>query len=184
LDLQHPPYIEQQSLRELGQGMAPTPKSQAMLRAVQMPLSILKCPTRPSPSLAPSRPSSIMSSSGDDYTIINGVLVARNDYAVNEGDFYLTTAPIDPKTPTWTTYSTGMNGICYQRSQLQPASIKDGLSQTYLLGEKFVSSMYYDNWSDLGYDQNMFCGDSLDIGRWVLATPLQDCNEPYSTAYG
>jgi hypothetical protein len=30
----------------------------------------------------------------------------------------------------------------------------------------------------------MFCGDSLDIGRWVLATPLQDCNEPYSTAYG
>ena len=77
-----------------------------------------------------------------------------------------------------------MDGICYQRSQLQPASIEDGLSQTYLVGEKFVSQRYYENYSDLGYDQSMMSGDSFDIGRWVLTTPLQSYDEPYLTSYG
>jgi hypothetical protein len=77
-----------------------------------------------------------------------------------------------------------MNGIGYQRSQVRPAMIEDGLSETYLIGEKFVSRLYYDDWFDLGYDQSMFSGDSFDVGRWVLGTPLQDCDEPYLTSYG
>jgi prepilin-type N-terminal cleavage/methylation domain-containing protein len=179
------PYIEQQGLRDTGQGAAdPKVKSQAMVIVVQTPLSLLRCPTRAAAALAPSRPGSVINSVGQIDPILDGALVARSDYAANEGDFYLTTAPVDPQSSTWTTYSTGMNGICYQRSQLQPASIEDGTSYTYLIGEKFVSRLYYDNWSDLGYDQSLFSGDSLDIGRWVMATPLQDCDEPYQTVYG
>ena len=30
----------------------------------------------------------------------------------------------------------------------------------------------------------MMSGDSFDIGRWVLTTPLQDYDEPYLTSYG
>jgi hypothetical protein len=30
----------------------------------------------------------------------------------------------------------------------------------------------------------MFSGDSFDVGRWVIGTPLQDCDEPYLTSYG
>ena len=178
------PYIEQQDLRDVGRGLAPTPKSQAMVAVVQTLLSVVRCPTRAAAALAPSRPSGVMTPAGQIDSILDGVLVARSDYAVDEGDFYLTTAPVDPKSLTWRIYSTGMNGIRYQRSQTRPASIEDGLSQTYLVGEKFVSRLYYDDWSDLGYDQSMFCGDSIDIGRWVLATPLQDYDECYQTAYG
>ncbi len=178
------PYLEQQGLRDLGQGLDPTAKSQAMLAAVQTPLSVVRCPTRAAAVLAPSRPGSVMTAPAQPNMILDSVLVARSDYAANEGDFYLTTAPVDPTSSTWATYSTGMDGICYQRSRTQPASIEDGLSNTYLVGEKFVSQRYYDNFFDLGYDQSMFSGDSFDIGRWVLATPLQDYDEPYLTSYG
>jgi prepilin-type N-terminal cleavage/methylation domain-containing protein len=179
------PYVEQESLRAKGQAMTSTEKSQAMLVVVQTPLSMMRCPTRHAPMLAASRPSGVKnSSSGELDPILDGVPVVRNDYAINEGDFYFTTAPLSPKSPSWDIYKKQMNGICYQRSQVRPASIQDGMSQTYLLGEKFVSRAYYDNWSDLGYDQSMFSGDSLDIGRWVMATPLEDCDEPYLTSYG
>jgi prepilin-type N-terminal cleavage/methylation domain-containing protein len=178
------PYIEQQNLRDTGKGLASAAKSQVMLAVVQTPLSLVRCPTRAAAMLAPSRPSGVVNSAGQIDSVLNGALVARNDYAINEGDFYLTTAPVDPKSSTWASYVTGMNGIGYQRSHVKPASVQDGLSQTYLIGEKFVSRSYYDDWSDLGYDQSMMCGDSLDIGRWVAATPLQDYDEPYLTSYG
>jgi prepilin-type N-terminal cleavage/methylation domain-containing protein len=178
------PYLEQQSLREMGQGLAPAAKSQAMLRAVQSPLSILVCPTRSRVKLAASRPSGVVTLTGQIDTVLDGVLVARTDYAIDEGDFYMTTAPVDPQSSSWGLYWKGMNGIAYQRSQVRPAMITDGLSQNYLIGEKFVSHLYYDDWSDLGYDQSMLCGDALDIGRWVAATPLQDCDDPYQTQYG
>jgi prepilin-type N-terminal cleavage/methylation domain-containing protein len=178
------PDVEQQSLRDIGQGLEPAEKSKAMVRVVQTPLSFVRCPTRAAATLAPSRPGGVMTLAGQNDAVLDSVLVARTDYAVNEGDFYLTTAPIDPKSSTWNTYVTGMNGICYQRSHNRPASISDGLSKTYLVGEKFVSRRYYDDWSDLGYDQSMMCGDSVDIGRWVLTTPLQDYDEQYQTTYG
>jgi prepilin-type N-terminal cleavage/methylation domain-containing protein len=177
-------YIEQQALRDVGQSLAYPEKSRAMVAAVQTPLSVVRCPTRAAAALAPSRPGGIINSAGLTDPILDGIPVARSDYAIDEGDFYLTTAPIDPRSPTWAIYSTGMNGIGFQRSQIRPASIEDGLSNNYLIGEKFVSQRYYDDWSDLGYDQSMFSGDSLDIGRWVMATPLQDYDEPYQTAYG
>jgi prepilin-type N-terminal cleavage/methylation domain-containing protein len=123
------PYIEQQSLREKGRGMAPAAKSQAMLNVVQSPLIVVRCPSRGGAILAPSRPGGVFNSSGQVDSVLDGVLVARSDYAINEGDFYLTTAPIDPKSPTWTTYNKQMNGIGYQRSQVRPAMIQDGLTK-------------------------------------------------------
>ena len=174
------PYIEQQALHDVGQGLDPDTKSQAMVSVVQTPLTFLRCPTRGAVALAPSRSGGVKNSAGDIDPNLDGVLVARTDYAVNEGDCFVTTVPFPADSPDLVAYTAQMDGICYQRSQMiQPATIEDGLSNTYLIGEKFVSSLYYDNWSDLGYDQSMMCGDSVDIGRWVLATPLRDYDEDY-----
>lgn len=173
------PYIEQQSLREQGRAMATDEKLQAMVRVVQSPLAALRCPARPASTLSPSRPQGVKDPSGTIIAVLSGVSVARTDYAVNEGDCYLTTAPVSPESADWPEYTKQMNGICYQRSQATPAMIQDGLSQTYLVGEKFVSRQCYETWYDLGYDQSMYSGDSLDIGRWVLATPLRDYDESY-----
>jgi prepilin-type N-terminal cleavage/methylation domain-containing protein len=178
------PYIEAQNLRNLGQGLAATEKSQAMLKVVQSPMSVMRCPTRASAMLAPCRPNGVKNTSGSFDSNFNGISIARNDYAICEGDIYLTTAPIDPKSSSWTPYSSQMSGIGFQRSQIRPAQVQDGMSQTYLIGEKFVSQSYYADWNDLGYDQSMVCGDSFDVGRWVLASPLQDCPAPYTTSYG
>jgi prepilin-type N-terminal cleavage/methylation domain-containing protein len=175
------PYLEAQNVRELGRGLTGSQRSQAMLRAVQTPLTVFRCPTRPAPILSPSRPLSAQPSTYIDPTL-GGVLVAKTDYAINEGDCYITTAPVVP--PNLDPYLRQMTGIGYQRSAVQPAMISDGLSQTYLIGEKFVSRLYYGDWCDLGYDQSMLSGDCVDIGRWVATSPLEDCDADYLTGFG
>jgi prepilin-type N-terminal cleavage/methylation domain-containing protein len=180
------PYVEGSNLRRMGEGLQPADKLQAMLKVVQTPMAVMRCPTRASAILAPGRPNGVKNASGSVESAFNNVPIARNDYAICEGDIYLTTAPIDPETqgPLLTYYTILMSGIGFQRSQISPSQVRDGLSQTYLLGEKFVSTTYYNNWFDLGYDQSMVCGDSVDIGRWVIGTPLQDCDAAYTTSYG
>ena len=39
---------------------------------------------------------------------------------------------VNPSLPT---------GICFQRSEIRTRDVSDGLSQTYLLGEKYISSL-------------------------------------------
>jgi len=43
------------------------------------------------------------------------------------------------------------------------------------LGEKFVNTLYYNSWQDLGYDQSAFSGMCLDTTRWGVSPPLGDC---------
>ena len=106
--------------------------------------------------------------------------MAKTHYAVNEGD-YITNTGAGPTTLQqgdsasypWvdTTLATG---IAYQRSQVTPAMVTDGMSCTYMLGEKYVSVAGYYNYSDNGYDQSAYSGVDLDINRWVLDPPLAD----------
>ena len=81
-----------------------------MLGVVRTPLTVVRCPTRAAAALVPSRPSSVINASGQVDSILDGALVARSDYAVCEGDYYLTTAPIDPKSSSWMPYCRLMNG--------------------------------------------------------------------------
>ena len=108
------------------------------------------------------------------------VQVAKTDYAVNEGDF-ITDTDDGPRTfqegdrrdYPWKDMSKA-SGICFQRSELTPAAVLDGLSNTYLIGEKYVSWQGYDTSFDLGYDQSMYMGVDIDINRWVTKPPKHD----------
>ena len=85
LDLQRPSLPRAAgAAQDAGQGLDPTAKSQAMLAVVQTPLSIVRCPTRAAAALAPSRPGGVLTSAGQPDSILDGVLVARSDYAANE----------------------------------------------------------------------------------------------------
>ncbi len=173
------PYLEQRGLGNLGQGMKPDDKRRALPRLMQASLPVLTCPTRAAPRLSPSRPTLV------PYNAEWTREVAKNDYAVNEGDYFLkpTAGPStleEGDSPAYRWPSTKRaTGICHLRSAVESAGVKDGLGQTYLIGEKFVSTRYYDTWDDLGYDQSKYSGRCVDISRWVMASPLRDCDASY-----
>jgi len=70
--------------------------------------------------------------------------------------------------------TTRATGICFQRSELASASIRDGLWNTYFAGEKYVAAGAYDTYDDRGYDQSAYGGVDLDLSRWVIEPPLRD----------
>ena len=69
---------------------------------------------------------------------------------------------------------TNSNGIVYQRSEIKPAQILDGLSNTYFGGEKYLNPDVYEKPFDLGDDGSMLVGDDFDTQGWTDAVPLQD----------
>lgn len=66
------------------------------------------------------------------------------------------------------------DGVFYRMSQVKAASIRDGLSNTYLLGEKYVSSTGYRTGADTGDDRPMFAGYSDGSIRWARKPPARD----------
>ncbi len=178
------PYLERSDLRKLGQGRPAARKRQALTQLTQMPLSTVICPTRAGPTLGPALVSNIPRNA--DWM----PQVAKTDYAVNEGDYItdtregpLTLQEGDSGKYPWRD-TTRATGICYQRSQVLPAMIGDGLSNTYLIGEKYVAQDGYETAADPGYDQSLYSGVDVDINRWVTGPPKPDGKDVDMRAFG
>lgn len=169
------PYLEAETLASLGREQPPAQKAAALGRLCAQPLPVMDCPSRP----------------GEQVSNLNVILffknadsplaVAKTDYAICEGD-YITDTPggpeslaegDDPDYP-WTDVSQA-SGVSFLRSRVRPAHVTDGTSQTYLIGEKYVSQRaYWNRETDDGHDQPMYSGVDLDINRWTISGPLPD----------
>ncbi len=118
----------------------------------------------------------------------------KSDYAINaSGDvandqFYPAGGPPDLPTGLSPTYSwpdtSTFTGICAIHGVLSPASILDGTSNTYLIGEKYLDPDYYYNGQDGADNETAMSGYDNDNGRCTFAytvngtstwvTPYQD----------
>ena len=58
------------------------------------------------------------------------------------------------------------NGISGERSEVTPASITDGLSYTFLAGEKYLNPEYYYATGDGADNNSMLQGNDWDTNRW------------------
>ena len=77
------------------------------------------------------------------------------------------------------------NGMCSRMGKLQAASVYDGLSNTYLIGEKCVDSKTYYEGSDEGDDSPMMSGYSSSTARWGSTRPCRDASGvSNATAFG
>ena len=80
------------------------------------------------------------------------------------------------------------DGIVYRMSRVQAASVFDGLSNVYLLGEKYVAADKYDaegSDADAGDDGPMVAGYSNNTVRSGFEPPTQDrARESHPTAFG
>lgn len=178
------PHLEQSSLRGLGKGQPPPEQSLALSRLMESPLPVAKCPSRPGDQMGPQKPTAA------PFNAQLAASVAKTDYAVNEGD-YITNSKAGPASLehgdsgayAWQD-TTNATGICFQRSEIRPADITDGLSNTYLLGEKHVSTGGYSTYQDRGHDQSMYSGVDLDLNRWVIDPPIQDGENVQDRRFG
>jgi len=177
-------YIEQPVLAKLGMG---TPmvdgsgnvnqgKLAATATLVSTPLPLFHCPTRRVANLYPNN----FSGGFVSYNSSPLTQVAKIDYAANAGDNGVDQTDGGPGSLAIgdTTYgwadTSGITGICFLRSQIRPADVRDGTSNTYLFGEKYLIPDHYLDGLDPADNEDAYCGWDNDLYRNTNVPPLPD----------
>jgi prepilin-type N-terminal cleavage/methylation domain-containing protein/prepilin-type processing-associated H-X9-DG protein len=163
-------YVEQSSLRDLGADIDGTTE------LMSTPVPLFNCPTRRAATLFPTTWSPYNLTNLDVNAHVPNV--ARSDDAVNAGDnaYFSPGVPRDGPTSlaqgdgrvpmTWADVST-YTGIVYLHSHTCISDVLDGLSNTILVGEKYLNPDHYDSGLNLGDNECMYVGADLDINRWT-----------------
>ncbi len=163
------PFLEQTALHDLGAKGTDTTIEDANQIRLMTPLGLFNCPSR--------RPSQLFTLYNKlfAFTLTKGPIpyLARNDYAMNGGDYVQwrglppsSLAEAEAASFKWDNMSL-QTGLSHQRSQVMMADVKDGVSSTFLIGEKYIGVNCYFDGRDLGDSETMYCGDDLDLLRYT-----------------
>lgn len=147
-------------------------------------LSLVRCPTRSAPTFGPA------TSRVSPVNYLPQPTVPKTDYAINEGDHYTRTRGgpegLADEIVSGYDWSRGAKatGISYQRSRVRPADVCDGLSHTYLIGEKHVFRDAYHTAEDRGYNSSCWSGVDRDLNRWTAGAPIPDTWHGIGSRFG
>ncbi|MEX2176654.1 MAG: DUF1559 domain-containing protein [Pirellulaceae bacterium] len=177
------PFIEQQALREMGAGLPEPQKSQALSQGASVPVAIFHCPSRRSPGTFP------FVSTVDFANMARPAAVARSDYAASAGDAGtgqgrgpVSLAEGDSRGFEWT--DTDLSGVVFCRSTVTFAMIRDGLSNTYLVGEKHLAAREYHSGTPQNDDQHLLVGCDRDTLRATDDPPRPDVRPASDHSFG
>lgn len=213
------PYFEQYSLYDQASDGAPYKLSrQQRLGAsmiVQTPLTVINCPSR-----RPNRQYPLTSNESGAAGFFNSLTpkaAGRSDYAANSGHVYnewpnrlIGRGPRNYRdADTWTANrywggqqsaffrnvpnAASMSGLSYERSEVSARQVSDGLSHTYLVGERHVPSDSYHSGSHSGDNETWCTGFNNDnyrkTGRLVdhkivECAPIPDTARGFPVAWG
>ncbi len=178
------PFLEQSALRKRGLGVSGPALSTVLGEVRQTPVSSYRCPDRSGNPLSPAGPYF------PPFNAVASANIAKLDFAVNEGDYITNTGTGPPSlsvgdSPTYVWLDVSQaTGVCFQRSEIRWSDVRDGLSATYLVGEKSVMITAYETGTDPGYDQSWNSGVDLDMNLWTIDPPLQDSATQYERRFG
>jgi hypothetical protein len=108
--------------------------------------------------------------------------VARTDYAGNMGNYLQVLTSLMANFPrdlgdeagfSWQDVSQ-LDGVIFQRSTIGFRQTIDGTSHTYMVGEKYLNPLGYEDGSELGDNESMYTGFNNDSIRKTSIPPLQD----------
>jgi len=139
------PFIEQNALYQLGQTGANTSITQkASTERMNTPLSSFICPSRRT-----AKTFTVTTTTYKDSTF-NAGTGAKGDYAACYGTTTMAASNNAASYPNKVssiknTASTQPTGIVYDVSETKMGEVRDGTTNTYLVGEKFVYSDQYEN---------------------------------------
>ncbi len=157
------PFLEQNALHALGG--VDNSKLSENARRLATPVPILYCPSRRGAE------ATINSNRWQPHYYPLVLSVARNDYAMNGGTTPVRYGPgpvsIEAaKGFAWPDMRSN-TGVCFQRSKIRFSEITDGLTATYLLGEKHLPRSAYLTGEDLGDNEGAYSGDDRDLIRYT-----------------
>ena len=172
------PYIEQQTLHDQGLGLAGSAKQAALVVQMTTPLTLIQCPSRRAIALFP------MANWQSSNYAPPPPNTTHGDYAINVGDGNTTQyfGPADADAAASKPPGTGVfgnsppTGISYLCSQVTMASVLDGASNTYMVGEKYIDPDFYYDGGDSGDNECVMSGfddDNDRVGN-LSYTPWQD----------
>ncbi|MDO4582646.1 MAG: DUF1559 domain-containing protein [Planctomycetia bacterium] len=157
------PFLEQNALFQSGADGDPDTCGDVQKKGVavclQTPLSLFHCPSRRSAKTYYSRKASSFRNALTDMT-----QVVKGDYAANYGVVTLSEVSGDAAPSSledakkrnqennWPTYP--QQGVIFYRSAVSLAEIQDGTTNTYFVGEKYLSPTYYEE----GTGSVEYCG--------------------------
>ncbi len=175
------PYLEQQGLHDLQLGKTGAARATAAAQMLGTPLSVVNCPSRRPLQTYPTLMGVSMQYPADTTLTAATApkLVGKTDYAANDGDnpdYGDSTrwngaggdfGPPDYATGIspagqlkWATFAQNNTGVFFAGSQLSSASITDGTSNTYLVGEKHLEPDYYFTGNEFADDINICMGET------------------------
>jgi len=139
----------------------------ARMRAIQTPVSTLHCPSRRDAKAYPLL---------DRYHVRYGPTGARNDYAMCGGSGH---APDDGTSISARIVRVDEAGAWQMGRRTRDADFQDGLSYTYLVGEKSLDPLHYSSGHGQG-DQMAMAGDPRNNDtpstylRYAVRSPMRD----------
>jgi prepilin-type N-terminal cleavage/methylation domain-containing protein/prepilin-type processing-associated H-X9-DG protein len=201
------PFIEEQSIYDLtddGDKLVVKPIQRDKSIELQgSALTLFNCPTR--------RPAKTFPYRLDlSWTPPNGARaseVSRGDYAANAGDgeygieFWVEEAGEYQNRVEWVVYDytkmsehvwppfTGQTGINYTGAEIRIRHVLDGMSKTYMVGEKYMPADKYETdgtypEGDGGDNHSIYQGFDWDINRWTSINDRPAQDQVGKEAYG
>lgn len=186
------PFIEQANLHDLGRGSTGVAREQATKRRVETPFEGMNCPSRRSTNVYQFQSlgqtfnyaASFEVCSKTDYAACAGDMLTSeaSGYNVSLQDYTaaLTQMDWDGTDGTglgadWRTayfYRYGGDpgrglgtGVVFARSEINFRQVEDGTSNTYMVGEKYMSTDHYDDGLDWADNEPAFAGNNDDTLR-------------------
>ena len=100
--------------------------------------------------------------------VVNGIIACASLAAMATDGAVSTCDPAAVDNPgfVWDPEQCANDGVVFTISALPMASIRDGASNTYLVGEKYLVPDHYENGLDDADNNNAYCGYDIDINRW------------------
>jgi len=169
------PYLEAGNVHGMGGGGAGPLRAGALGRMLQTPVPVLVCPSRRGVELQPFLGQFSL------HNTTKPTLAFKSHYAGCGGDVQLRNGegPQDDSSAALSASPwphSKASGVFFAGSRIRTADITDGLSNTYLVGEKYVRMRQAKGPEDrdFGDDQAAYIGDDRDIRRWTAEPPLRD----------
>ncbi|NQT41540.1 MAG: DUF1559 domain-containing protein [Planctomycetes bacterium] len=169
------PFLEQQALHERALGKSDAEKRTILAKMSSTPVPIFYCPSRRRAMAYRKRDYTLedygLGGSGQCYNADNVELHARSDYVGNAGDTIVPwgagPSPEQVQAGEGFRDMSACTGILYQRSEITLGDIRDGTSNTYLVGEKYLNPDHYTDGEDYSDDQSCWAGDDWDLHAWT-----------------
>jgi prepilin-type processing-associated H-X9-DG protein len=175
-------YIDQGDLRKLGVGQASPEFENSIVSLLAAPVPTFVCPSRRSggPYDTKGRRPFLTVTGNERTATVRPVHQARADYAANAGSQSFNEINGGPTNAAQadTSYSWPspqfFNGIMFVRSAVKIREVSRGLSNTLLVGERYLNATHYEDGWDWGDNEPMYVGFDNDGYRTTSNPPLRD----------